>query len=111
MVVAILLTDTLVLKLKMDSEEDSSVLCSSLNDVTGDDDLKLNFCRQENLYWYQCTHCYIMPTIIECRCCRECENLLEEKLDRVKCITEQEIFLYVSKNCSQCNTSILRSLR
>ena len=41
MVVAILLTDTLVLKLKMDSEEDSSVLCSSLNDVTGDDNSKL----------------------------------------------------------------------
>ena len=44
-----------------------------------------------------------MPTI-ECICCRECENLLEEKLDRVKCITEQEIFLTLRLNKIVLNT-------
>ena len=39
-----------------------------------------------------------MPTIIECICCWECENMLEEKLDRVKCITEEETFLTLCLN-------------
>ena len=42
----------------------------SENESNGREDDDLNSSRQKNLYWCKCTHCTVMPTFIECRCCR-----------------------------------------
>jgi len=48
--------------------------------------------RLQNLNWCLCGHCVAMPSLIECsKCCRECVNLMENKLDeKTQCITEHE---------------------
>ena len=39
----------------------------------------------------KCTHCTVMPTFIECRCCREFQGLLDGKLEN-GCITSHKNF-------------------
>ena len=56
-----------------------------------DEDDDLNSSRQENLYWCKCTHCTVMPTLIECKCCREFQGLLDDKLEN-GCITSHKNF-------------------
>ena len=53
---------------------------ASENDSNGrEEDDNLNSCRQENLYWCKCT----LITFIKCRCCREFQGLLDDKLENL----------------------------
>ena len=69
---------------------------------------ELDSSRLENLHWCKCTHCCIMPTLIEAKCCRECENLLEDKLDFSKCITDYEEFDTLCLNEIVLNTASIQ---
>ena len=40
----------------------------------------LNFSRQENLHWCKFLHCIVMPTSIECKCCKELNKLDLEQI-------------------------------
>ena len=53
---------------------------------------ELNSSRLENLHWCTCEKCCVMPSLIECKCCRECANLLEDKLDEVECMKNLKHF-------------------
>ena len=45
-----------------------------------------NSSRRESLHWCKCSHCTVMPTFIECKCCKEFKDLLDDKLS-VICVT------------------------
>ena len=51
-----------------------------------------NSSRLENLHWCKCSHCTVMPTLIESKCCREYVELLGDKLYGIKCITRAQRF-------------------
>ena len=42
-----------------------------------EEETDLNSSRQKNLPWCKCSHCTIMPTLIECKCCKEFKYLLD----------------------------------
>ena len=46
---------------------------------SNEEETDLNSSRQENLYCCKCSHCTIMPTFIECKCCKEFKDLLAGK--------------------------------
>ena len=49
--------------------------------------------RLENLYWCSCSSCQLMPSAIECRCCKEFQNILGEKLAKnINCVTQNSHF-------------------
>ena len=74
--------------IESDGEEVSS------NDSSDED---LDSSRLENLHWCTCGHCCIIPSLVESKCCRECANLLEDKLDHLKCVAEHEEFETLSQ--------------
>ena len=41
--------------------------------------------------WCSCTHCERMPTVDECKCCREMANISHRMVD-LECITKHEKF-------------------
>ena len=51
----------------------------------------LNSSRLENLHWCSCSNCCIMRTLVDWKCCKECETI-REKLGGVSCITDSEEF-------------------
>ena len=64
----------------------SDEICSDNSDH---DDLDPS--RSENLHWCRCKNqCVILHTLIECKCCREYENLLSSKLQNIDCISQRE---------------------
>ena len=52
-----------------------------------------------------------MPSLRECKCCRECFNLLEEKLDSINCISEHEEFVQLCSNKIVLNTTFIQHRR
>ena len=68
-----------------------------------------NSSRMENLHWCTCGECFLMPSLIESKCCRECANLLEDKLDNVKCIIQHEDFDVLCKTVP--NTAFIQYRR
>ena len=55
----------------------------SENEINDTEDDDLNSSRKENLYCCKCTYCTVMPTFIKCRCCREFQCLLDDKLENL----------------------------
>ena len=47
---------------------------------SNEEETNLNSSRQENFYCCKCSHCTIMPTFIERKCCKEFKDLLDDKL-------------------------------
>ena len=43
------------------------------SDMESEND-ELNSSRTENLHWCKCAHCTIMPSFVECKCCKEYDN-------------------------------------
>ena len=74
------------------------------DDIVSSDDSSddLDSSRLENLHWCTCGHCRIMPSLVESKCCRECANLLEDKLDNVKCVCEHEEFETLPMSQQNC---------
>ena len=75
---------------------------SDISDDSASDEDLLDSSRMENLHWCKCmSHCVILHTLIECKCCREYDKLLGSKLNNIECITQHEEFhtLCVNKNC------------
>ena len=56
---------------------------------SNEEETDLNPSRQENLHWCKCSDCTVMPTFIECRCCKKFKNLLDDELSS-GCITNHE---------------------
>ena len=54
-----------------------------------EEETDLNSNRQENLHWFKCSRCTIMPTFIEGKCCKEFKDLLDDKLS-AGCVTNHE---------------------
>ena len=54
-----------------------------------EEETDLNSSRQENLDWFKCSRCTIMPTFIEGKCCKEFKDLLDDKLS-AGCVTNHE---------------------
>ena len=54
---------------------------SSENEKSAESEDELNSSRLENLRWCRCSHCIVMPTFIESKCCKEYEGLLGDKLE------------------------------
>ena len=84
---------------------------SNLSEST-DSESNLDSSRLENLHWCYCRNCVICfsMTLDECKCCREC-NILEEKLQVVKCITESEDFKILCLNRTVLETACIRHRR
>ena len=55
--------------------------------------------------------CCIMPSLVESKCCRECANLIEDKLDHVKCVAEHEEFETLCLNKIVLNTAFIQYRR
>ena len=74
------------------------------DDIVSSDDSSddLDSSRLENLHWCTCGHCRIMPSLVESKCCRECANLLEDKLDNVKCVCQHEEFETLPMSQQNC---------
>ena len=71
-----------------------------------DDDLDSS--RLENLHWCRCkNNCVILHTLIECKCCREYENLLSSKLQNIECISQHEIFQTLCLNTTVLETAFV----
>jgi len=78
----------------------------SENSDNVDDDLDSS--RMDNLHWCQCkSHCVILHTVVECKCCRECEKLLNSKLKNIDCITQHEEFLTLCLNKTVLETAYI----
>jgi len=90
-------TEEEVKKLKSSSESESSDCDSS---------------RLENLHWCSCRNCVIgfSMTLQECKCCRE-SNILGEKLQDLKCITDHPDFENLMLNPSVLELSFIRHRR
>jgi len=71
---------------------------------------ELNSSRLENLHWCRCFHCTVMPTFIECKCCKEYQGLLGDKLE-VGCITENTNFDTLCLNKIVLETAFIRHRR
>ena len=69
-----------------------------------------NSSRLENLHLCSCTVCVIWftMTLHETKCCREC-NILGEKLEGIKCITEHKDFNILCLNKTVLETACIRS--
>ena len=68
-------------------------LSSDISDDSALDEDLLGSNRMENLHWCKCmSHCVILHTLIECKCCREYDKLLGSKLNNIECITQHEEF-------------------
>ena len=66
---------------------------SDISDDSASDEDLLDSSRMENLHWCKCmSHCVILHTLIECKCCREYAKLLGSKLNNIECITQHEEF-------------------
>ena len=89
----------------IESDGDEAV---SSNDRSNED---LDSSRLENLHWCTCGHCCIMPSLVESKCCRECANLIEDKLDHVKCVAEHEEFETLCLNKIVLNTAFIQYRR
>ena len=63
----------------------------------------------ENLHWCRCkNHCVILHTLVECKCCREYENLLSSKLQNIDCISQHEEFKTLCLNNTVLQTAFVR---
>ena len=89
----------------IESDGDEAV---SSNDSSNED---FDSSRLENLHWCTCGHCCIMPSLVESKCCRECANLKEDKLDHVKCVAEHEEFETLCLNKIVLNTAFIQYRR
>ena len=67
--------------------------------------------RMENLHWCTCGECEIMPSFVESKCCRECSNLLEDKLDNFKCILHHEDLAILCLSKTVLNTAFIQYRR
>ena len=56
---------------------------------SNEEETDLNPSRQENLHWCKCSDCTVMPTFIECRCCKKFKDLLVDELSS-GCVTNHE---------------------
>ena len=63
------------------------LLLSDEANISTDSEGDLDSSRLENIHWWTCVECSIMPTLPESKCCQEFKVLLEGKLsDEVTCI-------------------------
>ena len=75
---------------------------------------KFDSSRLEDLHWYTCEKCVITFSMAfeECKCCREPASLLSEKLEGIKCITDNNDFkILFERNCprnSLCPSTTIR---
>ena len=51
--------------------------------------------RLGNTSWCSCGKCVVMPTVIECTCCRELQELEEHFEESGACATNLEVFKIV----------------
>ncbi|XP_057302765.1 P2X purinoceptor 7-like [Hydractinia symbiolongicarpus] len=74
---------------------------------------ELNSSRLENLHWCTCTCCVIYNcfTLVECKCCQEFFNLLNDKLNDNKCITMHKDFEILCLNRTVLETASIRHRR
>ena len=82
------------------------------SDASDMSDSDSNSSRLENLHWCSCTVCviWLTMTLHETKCCREC-NILGEKLEGIKCITEHEDFNILCLNKTVLETACIRHRR
>ena len=90
-------------------EELKSIKFSSSENENSDAESEdeLNSSRLENLHWCRCFHCTVMPTFIECKCCKEYQGLLGDKLE-AGCITENTNFDTLCLNKIVLETAFIR---
>ncbi|XP_057310654.1 uncharacterized protein LOC130648616 [Hydractinia symbiolongicarpus] len=74
---------------------------------------ELNSSRLENLHWCTCTCCVIYNcfTLVECKCCQEFFNLLNDKLKDNECITMHKDFEMLCLNRTVLETASIRHRR
>ena len=80
-------------------------IVDEISDKSDDD---LDSSRLENLHWCRCkSHCVILNTLVECKCCREYDNLLGTKLDGIECIIQHPKFPDVCLNETVLETAFI----
>ena len=78
-------------------------------EASSESENELDSSRLENIHWCTCTHCSVMPSLVESQCCKELANLLESKLNKVAaCITEHEEFETLCLNKIVLNTAFIQ---
>ena len=94
-------------------ELDSTNLGNSASGSDFSDSDEGDSSRLENLHWCKCKKCVIFENfkIIECKCCREYSDLLNEKLNDIVCITEHPDFDILCLNKTVLETALIRHRR
>ena len=69
-----------------------------------------NLSRLETLHWCPCHNCTIMPTFIECKCCQEVADLLQDKLSK-GCVTKHKDFDVLCLNKTVLETAYIKHRR
>ena len=76
-------------------------------------DNEVDSSRLENLHWCSCESCVIFQEMrpVECKCCREYESLLSDKLTGIKCVASNEEFKILCLNKVVLETACIRQRR
>ena len=81
---------------------------TSSDDSNDGGEVDLDSSRLENLHWCKCKgRCSIQPTIVECKCCKECDRLLSSRLHKIDCITQHEEFATLCLNTTVLETAFI----
>ena len=94
------------------TEQGISKLSGLSNEIySGSEDEEEDNSRLENLHWCTCQKCFILPSIYECKCCREPEALLNDKLNGISCVTLNEDFKILCLNKTVLDTAFVQHRR
>ena len=74
---------------------------------TDKEETDLNSNRQESLHWCKCSHCTVMSTFIECKCCKEFKDLLDDKVS-TGCVANYEAFDTLIPNKSVLEVALMK---
>ena len=92
-------------------EKFNSTVETSKNEESSNDEF--NSSRLEILHWCKCSNCVIFQemSLVECKCCREYESILSEKLEGIKCITLHQEFEVLCQNKIILGTAYIQHRR